>query len=200
MKPSDVKQITTFILSLAAKAKTKSMPPVGTVNPVPPLKEKQNTMFSLTASYTDVGSGGVKPLTGSKTVFLRNSNIDASEFRATTGFTAKDSSGNIFLVFPPTDGSIKVRQIDLTGIKSVELDGYGSGQQRSYRVEIRSGSANGNMMGQGVITFGANKKKASAVIPIQGAEGGNLSDVFIVVKADGAVRSAPLLKTVRFKA
>ena len=199
MKPSDVKQITTFILSLASKAKTKSMPPAGTVNPVPPVAQKQNTMFSLTASYTDLGSGGVKPLTGSQTVFLRNNSVDASELKSITGFTTKDSSGNIFLIFPQTEGSLRVRQIDLTGIKSIELQGFSSGQPGSYRVEIRTGAPNGNMLGQGVLAFGANKQKVTMAIPIQGTAGGNLSDVFIVFKADGAVRPGALLKTIRFK-
>jgi cytochrome c551/c552 len=199
MKPSDVKQITTFILSLASKAKTKSMPPAGTVNPVPPVAQKQNTMFSLTASYTDLGSGGVKPLTGSQTVFLRNNSLDASELKSITGFTTKDSSGNIFLIFPQTEGSLRVRQIDLTGIKSIELQGFSSGQPGSYRVEIRTGAPNGNMLGQGVLAFGANKQKVTMAIPIEGTAGGNLSDVFIVFKADGAVRPGALLKTIRFK-
>ncbi|HKG68402.1 MAG TPA: hypothetical protein VKA92_06005, partial [Segetibacter sp.] len=144
-------------------------------------------------------SGGVKPLTGSQTVFLRNNSLDASELKSITGFTTKDSSGNIFLIFPQTEGSLRVRQIDLTGIKSIELQGFSSGQPGSYHVEIRTGAANGNMLGQGVFAFGANKQKVTMAIPIQGTAGGNLSDVFIVFKADGAVRPGALLKTIRFK-
>jgi cytochrome c len=200
MKPADVKQITTYILSLASKAKSKSLPPVGTVVPVPNVAQKQNTMFSLTASYTDQGNGGVKPLTGSKTVFLRNSSLDAGEFKSPTGFSIKDSSGNIFLVFPTTQGSIRSRQIDLTGIKNIELDGFSNGVAANYHVEIRTDAANGKLVGQGVFTAGANKQKISATIPVTGSTPGKLSDLYIVCKADKpANNSRPLLKIIRFK-
>lgn len=199
MKAADAKQITTYILSLAAKEKIKSMPPKGTVNPVPPVAQKQNTMFSLTASYTDQGNAGVKPLTGSKTVFLRNSTLDASEFKSITGFTTKDSSGNIFLLLPQAEGSLKARQIDLTDIKSIEINGFGTGLPASYNVEIRTDAPNGNMIGQGVFAFGTNKQKASMAIPIRPVPAGKLSDVFIVFKPGGALNNnRPLLKTIRF--
>jgi cytochrome c551/c552 len=199
MKTGDVKQIVTYVLSLGTKEKSKSMPPVGTINPAPPTAQKQNTMFALTASYTDQGGNGVKALTGSKTVFLRNSSLDASEFKTITGFTVKDSSGNTFLMLPPAEGSLKAKQLDLTGIKSIELEGFGYGQPATYRVEIRTDAATGNLLGQGVVTFGANKQKIAVAIPIKPTSEGKLSDVFIIFKADSPIKSRPLLKTVRFK-
>lgn len=199
IKPGDVKQMVTYILSLAVKEKSKTMPPVGTVKPTPPFAQKQNTMFSLTASYTDQGSAGVKPLTGSKTVFLRNSTLDASEFKTFTGFTTKDSSGNIFLILPQGEGSLRARSLDLTGIKSIALNGFSGGQAGSYRVEIRTDAANGNVIGQGVLTFGANKQKISMAVPVSAPAGGKLSDVFIVLKADGQLKNRPMLKTVQFR-
>ena len=199
MKQGDVKQITTYILSLAVKEKAKSMPPVGTVNPTPPVAQKQNTMFSLTASYTDQGGSGAKPLTGSKTVFLRNSTIDAGEFKSVTGFTTKDSSGNIYLILPQGQGALKTKQVDLTGIKAIELNGFSYGLAATYHVEIRTDSENGTTIGQGVFTFGANKNKASVSIPIQSTAAGKLSDVIIVFKSDVPLKnSRPLLKSVRF--
>jgi cytochrome c len=199
MKPADVKQITTFILSLASKAKSKSLPPAGTINPVPPVAQKQNTMFSFTASYTDQGGNGVKPLTSSKTLFLRNSSLDASEFKTVTGFTTKDSSGNIFLIFPQGEGSLKARQLDLSGIKSIELEASSNGEPGSYHVEVRTDAANGNLLGQGVMTFAGNKQKVTAAIPVKATAGGKMADVFIIFKADTQLKNRPLLKTVRFK-
>lgn len=199
MKQGDVKQITTYILSLAVKEKAKSMPPAGNVTPAPPFAQKQNTMFSLTASYTDQGNAGVKPLTGSKTVFLRNSSIDVSEFKSVNGFTSKDSSGNIYLILPQTEGSLKTKQIDLTDIKAIEINAFGGGLAASYHVEVRAAAPTGNLLGQGTITFSANKSKTSTAIPIQASATGKLSDVFVVFKANTPLKNnRPLLKTIRF--
>lgn len=57
----------------------------------------------------------------------------------------------------------------------------------------------GNMIGQGSIAFGANKQSVSSTIPVNASGGGKFNDVFIVLRADGAVRPGALLKTIRFK-
>lgn len=200
LKQADAKTIVTFIMSLASKEKIKSLPPTGTINPTPPLAQKQNTMFSLTAAYTDQGSAGVKPLTGSKTIFLRNNSLDASEFKNFTGFTQRDSLGSIYLVFPAAQGTLRARQLDLTGIRSIELEAFSSGQAGNYRVEVRAGAPNGAVIGQGTVTVGAaNRQKVIAAIPVNAPAGGNLTDVFIVVRPDMPLKNSPLLKTVRFK-
>jgi cytochrome c551/c552 len=197
MKPLDAKKITTYILSLASKEKSKSLPPTGNVNPVPPLVNKQNTMFSLTASYTDAGSGGVKSLTGSKTVFLRNSTIDASEIKSLIGISTKDSFGSIYLTLPQNEGSLRVRNLDLTGIKSIALSGFGGAQPANYKVEIRTGAANGAVIGQGALTFTPGKP-ATAAIPVQATADGRMHDIFITVRAQGPPGAGALLKTMKF--
>jgi cytochrome c551/c552 len=198
MKGGDAKQIAEFILSLAAdNAKRKSLPPIGTVTPKPQITQKQNTYFAINASYTDLGSAGVKPLTGANRVILRSNIIDAGQIRTMTGFTSKDSSGNKYLVFPTKEGSLKVNKVDLTGIKSVVLMGFGAGAAGSYTVEVRTNDATGNVVGKGKLTAG-NKQPVSLAIPIQSGGNGNIQDVFIVVRADGPAGGNVLMKTVRF--
>lgn len=201
LKGGEVKQMVQYILSLGSENKNKSLPPSGTISPNPPLtqNQKQNTAFTLTASYTDMGGAGVKPLTGSDRILLRNSSIDVGNVKTVTGFTIKDSSGSKYLITPQNEGSLKVEHVDLTGIKSIELVGFGYGQAASYRVEIRTDAVGGNLIGQGNIAFGANKQSVSSSIPVNGDGGGKFQDVFIIFKADGAVKQGSLLKTIRFK-
>lgn len=79
------------------------------------------------------------------------------------------------------------------------MGGFSSGQPGNYRVEVRTDAQGGNTIGQGVVSFGANQQKVTTAIPVQAPAGGKLMDVFIVFKADGSVKTPPLLKTVRFK-
>jgi cytochrome c551/c552 len=197
LKVGDVKQMVTYVLSLSAgKAKAKSMPPSGLFSPNPPIADKQKTMVRLTAAYTDRGATGVRPLTATKTIILRNSSIDAGQLRTVTGFTSKDSSGNKYLLFPAGEGAVRVAHIDLTGIRSITLAGFGTGQPGNYRVEIRTDAVGGNIIGHGTVS--ATAKNISATIPLTATADGKTHDVFIVVRPEGAVSVRPLLKTIKF--
>jgi glucose/arabinose dehydrogenase/cytochrome c551/c552 len=197
LKVGDVKQMVTYVLSLSAgKAKAKSMPPSGLFSPNPPIADKQKTMVRLTAAYTDRGATGVRPLTATKTIILRNSSIDAGQLKTVTGFTSKDSSGNKYLLFPAGEGAVRVAHIDLTGIRSITLAGFGTGQPGNYRVEIRTDAVGGNIIGHGTVS--ATAKNISATIPLTATADGKTHDVFIVVRPEGAVSVRPLLKTIKF--
>ena len=198
VKQGDLKQIVTYILSLGNTAKNKSLPPAGTITANPPVAKKQNTVFALTASYTDQGAAGVKPLTGSERILLRNSSVDVGDVKTVTGFTTKDSAGSKYLILPSNEGSFTIEHVDLTDIKSITLTGFDYGQAGNYTVEIHTDAPNGNLLGQGKISFGANKQSVSATVPVNANNSGKFYDLFIVVKADGKINRPPLLKTIRF--
>jgi hypothetical protein len=63
--------------------------------------------------------------------FLRNSSIDVIQLKTPAGFEGKDSAGSKYLVLPATEGAIHGPGIDLTGIKSIEFTGFGSGVGRA---------------------------------------------------------------------
>ena len=82
---SDVKQIVQWILSLSTTDSKKSLPAHGRV--VPGLNKKLNVLV-LKAAYTDNGGNGVKPLSSSKELFLRQNILNAGELN-TEGFDKK---------------------------------------------------------------------------------------------------------------
>jgi glucose/arabinose dehydrogenase/cytochrome c551/c552 len=197
MKEGDAKQIAEFILSLAANnSQRKSLPPAGTIIPKPAVQQKQNTYYAINASYTDLGGGGVKPLTGAKRVILRSNTIDAAQIQTMQGFTSRDSSGNKYLVFPAQTGSFRMNKVDLTGIRSISLAGFNNAANANYTVEVRANSATGNLVGQGKLT--GNNKKFSLSVPVRQDGSGNMQDMFIVVRADGPATGNVLLKTIIF--
>jgi len=196
-KQADIKQMVTYILSLGKTKVNKSLPPKGTITPNPPTADKEKTVLALTASYTDAGNAGVRPLTGSKRILLKSNSMDVSQLRTIAGFTSRDSSGSKYLVFPPQEGTIKADKIDLTGIRTIQLAASGAAQPASYKVEIRTDAVGGALIGQGVLTF-VPGKPATLAIPVQPAADNNLHDVYIVVRPQGPSGGGALLKTVRF--
>lgn len=202
LKETDTKQIVNWILSLADEKNTKkSLPPSGKIIPTGDSENKQNTVFALNASYTDAGGAGIRPLSASKALYLRNNSVDVADLNQMDGFSSKDSSGSKYLIFPAGEGWIKMEQIDLAGISSIELTGFGTGQAATYLVEIREGAKDGKIVGKGTLKFGTGKQKTIAAIAVQNNGGKKLSDLYITTKATGSAgANRPLLKTLRFVA
>lgn len=197
MKEGDVKMIVTWVMSLANQGNKKaSMPLVGQVKPTEEQAAK-NRMLTLTASYTDVGSNGVRPLSGSNAVFLRSNVIDAGHLPNATGFTTKDSAGGRYLVLPAAEGTLKGAGFDLTGVGSIEFTGFGNGEPARYKVEVHSGSATGALLGQGELVFNAGKQKTTTAVPVQENTTG-MQDIFVVFRSVQAGTNRPLLKWIRF--
>ncbi|MEJ7912217.1 MAG: c-type cytochrome, partial [Chitinophagaceae bacterium] len=196
LKEGDAKMITTWVLSLRAEKGNASLQPSGSIMP---LGDKQGKAFTLTASYTDIGAAGLRPLTGSSVVFLRSNQIDLGKMKGQQGFNRKDSAGDGYLVMPATEGNIRLESIDVTGVSAIELSGFGRGSGATYQVEVRKGSANGPSLGSADLSFKAAGQKTSVLIPLRGASDAAAGDLYLVFKKEGSQTSArPFLKTARF--
>ncbi|CAA9258288.1 MAG: Cytochrome c551/c552 [uncultured Adhaeribacter sp.] len=185
MKEGDVRQIVTFVMSLANADNAKaSLPASGKLVPTVNEEKKQNNVFRLMATYTDTGGPGAQPLAGSQAIYLRNSTMDVSDFREVNGFAPKDSSGARYLTFPASQGYVKGEKLDLNGIGRIDLTGFGSSRPGKYQVEVRSGQPNGSLLGQTVLSFNENRQKVTASVPLsKTAAGAPQQDVFIVVRS-----------------
>ncbi|MDQ3291728.1 MAG: ThuA domain-containing protein [Bacteroidota bacterium] len=184
MKEGDVRQIVTFILSLANADNAKpSLPASGKIVPTINEEKKQNNVFRLLATYTDAGGPGIQPLSGSQAIYLRNTTLDVSDLPEMKGFAPKDSAGTRYLNLPTAEGWIKGEQLDLTGISRIELGAFGTGRPGKYQVELRSGQVNGTVLGQAVMDFADNRQKVTASVPVPKSAGnGQLQDLYLVVK------------------
>lgn len=196
LKEGDAKMIAAWVLSLGAEKTSKSLPLNGRVIPQ---GDNKNKAFTLTASYTDLGGRNMRPLTGSKIVYLRSNMLDLGKTRGGNGFDIKDSAGTNYLVLPATEGFIKFDKLDLTGIKGIELTGFDNGVESNYTIELRSGNLSGLKIGEGEIIFDGSKQKTIITIPLKKGAEGKLEDVYLVFnKITPGTTGRPLLKTLRF--
>lgn len=194
MKEADAGQIVQWVMSLANKANTKkSLPQAGKVVPVAPnQKERRNTLV-LQATYTDNGAAGIKPLTNAAAVYLRSNTIYAGELVESNGFNTKDSAGMRYLTYPQNDGWIKIPQADLNSIKTIELVNFGTDVFGNIRLEVRTGSLQGNIAG----AVDVNGAKGNISIPLTSTAGNKVNDIYILFKSPNGGKK-PLLGAVRF--
>ncbi|SEM62735.1 Glucose/arabinose dehydrogenase, beta-propeller fold [bacterium A37T11] len=73
MKEAEARQIVQYVLSLASSdhGGKKSLPAKGTIVAPKPGKDPEQSVLRITAHYTNSGGPGIRPLAGSKTVYLR---------------------------------------------------------------------------------------------------------------------------------
>ncbi len=194
MKEADAGLIVQWIQSLDNKQVTKkTLAPTGKVTPVTPDPKLSRNVFIIQATYTDNAGAGLKPLTNSAAVYLRNNTIVVAEVGETNGFNRKDTAGTRYLSYPQNDGWIKIPKVDLTGISRIELVSVGLNNLEAFNIEIRANKPEGNKIA------GASFKnvKGNAVVPLQKTNGTE-QDIYIVFKTPKASAKKPLLSAVRF--
>lgn len=207
---SDARQMVSWILSLADGGKKQaSLPTKGTVDATLGKKLADNGVLVLSASYTDKGSGGSKPLTGTGTVALKNSTVSLSAARNLKGFTLQSFGGRQFLMVPKEQSSFSLDSIDLTGITSLQLRLSGQKPpQFGYVFELYLDNPTGQKIGEGTVS--ANTKftrgpsgygVALVDINVTPVADGKFHNLYIVSRATNAAEQGSLiLSAIQFKA
>ncbi|WP_332911438.1 PKD domain-containing protein [Algoriphagus boritolerans] len=150
LSEADARRMVDYILSMDdTRANIASLPLSGKVNTVIPEGENGQGCFLLRASYSDKGSGAIGSLNGIDFVALKNPFIDPQ--------TSVDRKGVQLLTTPRVsfmmagnNSQFALKQIDLTGIQQIDV--LSSITERNGAiggsVEIRLGSATGELLGQ----------------------------------------------------
>jgi cytochrome c len=202
LKLEDANSIVKWILTLADTGKkAKSLPVAGSILPKADPKQPLNTLFELSADYTDNGGPGIRALSATKTVQLRSNVMDAVELDDIYGFVGKDSLKDHYLIFPADTGSFGVGKVSLAGIGSIEITGLGKGVSAGYKIEVLMDSNKGKQIGESTISFKAGKQKASAQIALKALPDLKAHKYYVVFKQVTGVkggRDLPWLKTLRF--
>ncbi len=188
---ADARKMVAWIRSLGGSEDTQqSLPPTGEVDPTQGTKATQKGTLILSASYTDKGGGGVKPLTGNESIYMRNNTMtfeNASEYQ---GYTDITYEGNFLMIAPSDEGSfLAAKAIDFTDITSVDLISVAQNPvTEAYRFELRLDSPDGKKIGEVVRDPDAEGTKAKEGSPIikplrvklTDAPDGELHDLYIV--------------------
>ncbi len=151
LKESDARQIVAWIQTLAAGDQTKkSLPASGTITATSDAKVMNNKMLAISASYTDRGGAGIKPLTGSTSLLLRNPAMNFANAHNLKGYSLGTTNGSQVLNTPRSIGSFSIDSLDLTGITGAQLSiGWKRPPMFGYSFEIHLDSPEGKKLGQG---------------------------------------------------
>ena len=181
----ETRQIAAYILSLAdSGAKEKSLPLKGTIMPKPSTSD--NAMI-LTASYTDKGVAGVKPLTGVKSIALQGSTVGFSESTMTEGFSYVSFGAMKLLTLPANGGWFALENIDLKGVNSATvMTGWQEAPSDGIDLELHLNSPDGDLLGKGSMPAPSKGQKGGAIkIDLSESTNVKADKLYVVYKPNG---------------
>ncbi len=145
----DVRQIVSWIISLANTGEVKkSLPVSGIINPAE--NQKPNTDLVITATYTDKGGNNVKALTATNAVALPGGYVSFSGDEKVEGFKPFRYNNNNILIMPQAEGWFALDSIDLTDVRSVNIHiGWQETPSVAFDYEVRLDAPAGKLLGKG---------------------------------------------------
>jgi len=145
LKPEEAGMIVDWVLSLNKK-ESPSLPSKGTITPSENDMGTGNLML-ITATYTDKGGAGIKPLSAVGTVSLKSALINMPSNSGNLRVEVKDWNKHraAFLnISQGNNGWMEFSNIDLESIGTIEF-GYGIPAQlvKGYQISLHQDSPNG---------------------------------------------------------
>lgn len=191
---SEAKQIVEYIFSLAGGNKQEpSLPATGTVSPTVGGELKDRGVLYLIASYTDKGGAGIRPITGSANVELRNPKIQAENYKQADG-AATVEIGGLKVLIPTATSWAAYRDLDLAEVNGIELTYFVQETPlHGYVVAAHLDSPTGEKLGEVTIGAGAAKETATtATITFPTWTGNQKHALYLVFKAADPAEKAPV--------
>jgi len=206
VKADDGRKIVAYIFSLNRRGAEEkpTLPAKGQVDPTLGKAISESGMLVLTASFTDRGADGIKPLTGNTSVVLRHPSLGMEHARNIEKFTTTNYGGRTLMTIPKEEAHFSLNGIDLKGIKAIQLKG--GGQKVSiagYEIEIRLNSPTGPKLGAGVFKVSGQPQgpvhMGTATITIDPVQDGKKHDIYIVTKPMNGETVDAMLFAAEFK-
>jgi cytochrome c len=193
LKSSEVNSLVTYILSLRQETKP-SIPAKGTVDPTLGKAPSPTGSLVISATYTDKGGDGIKPLTGSSSAVLSSNSINLAQAGDLLVYTKRVFDGRTLLNVPNQTGSFSLPAIDMTGIGSITLS---TSSREPIKVpvgfEIRLDSPTGEVIAKGTQQPSEGFKAPNmpilthqVTIPVTGTSDGKKHMLYLVSDAKGA--------------
>lgn len=189
LKGGEVRALISYILSLDGAAAKPSLPATGSINPTMGKSPSSSGTLVLTASYTDQGGEGIKPMSGSTSVFLQNNTVDLGNASDIKDYTAMTFSGMNLLVVPKTEAYFAINNVDLTDIGSVMMMTGARNEMTDDMVfALHLDSPTGPKVAEGTFVQGEFTPDGTGtsikpfIIPITGAADGELHTLYVTSK------------------
>ncbi|PCJ96563.1 MAG: Crp/Fnr family transcriptional regulator [Flavobacteriaceae bacterium] len=183
-------QLVAWILSLAdTRPKKASLPLSGEI--VPEASNSGSTMV-LSASYTDNGENGIKPLTGAATLALSSNTVSFSDANEKEGINDVTFNGMYLLLLNAETGWFAMNDIDLTGVKNINLmAGWQTPPTIGFDFEVRLDAVDGKVIGNGSMNTPQTGQNALIQIPIAGID--KKHSLYITYKKQGTSEEAVMI-------
>lgn len=195
LSTADTEKMIAYILSLSGKPVAGGLPHKGSyaLNKHKPGNTEGTYIF--TASYTDKGANGMKPLTATQVIALSYPIMGADKFAFKKNVMTFNVTPEMFpaidremtLVLPNDDAVIRYDNIDLTGVGKLK---FGLAVAPTYFVggtlEIYLDDENGKKIGSGVLDVGLTDMGFKELVVDIEKTGGAHSLVLKVKPADAA--------------
>ena len=148
LSTEELSQMASWILSLAdERPRPASLPASGSISPNPP--EGANTMV-LTATYTDAGQNGVKPLTGVAELALSGNLVAPGPQMTKDGMMDVSFGGRDLAILNAGQGWLELKDYDLSGVKMLmPIVAWQAPPAAGADFEVRLGSPDGDVVGTG---------------------------------------------------
>jgi cytochrome c len=162
LTPAEASTLAQYVLSLgSASARPQRLPLVGSYTPTertvpegddPSRRVAERGSYVLRARYTDNGASGVAPLTSTAAVVLRHPRLAPETADSISpGITYNLSKGDPGFVIRRSGAHIAFKDIDLTGVGSVDIGAltrfYTWSHFKGATAEVRLDSATGSLAG-----------------------------------------------------
>ncbi|MEP7108109.1 MAG: ThuA domain-containing protein [Ferruginibacter sp.] len=184
LSTGDAQQMISYILSLGNKsAPKKSLTPEGSI--IPPADQKPASVMVLSAAYTDKGGVNIKSLTGNSAVSLSSNTVSFTGKEKVKGFTNFKYGARNILVFPALEGWFAVENIDLTSVRSVNLNaGWQGTPKTGLTFEVRLDAPDGKLLGKGNMPAPPNGKQTGATkVPLGVITDNKFHSIYFLYKA-----------------
>jgi cytochrome c len=205
LSTDEAKKLVAYIMSLGRRTEVKpTLPPTGKTDPLAGKQINDNGVFVINASFTDRGGANIKPLTGTGTYSLRNSKLSLKSATDLDGFNIMNINGMDLGIMPSQEGSFSIKEVDLTGINSIQIIGGGQiPSEQGFSVELRLGAKDGKKVGEGVFKVMQGAPDAQfmpgfGVVQVTEQGDGKLYDLYFVTKPLGKENPSALM-SVEFK-
>ncbi len=189
LKSSEVSALISYILSLDQSAAKPSLPASGKINPTLGKAASPTGTLVLTASFTDKGGEGIKPLSGTSSVYLRNNTIDLGNAVNLEGYSSMSFGGMNLLMVPKTEAYFAINNVDLTGVGAIMLMTTSREPMTEDMVfEFHLDSPTGPKVAEGIFTQGKVAPSEQGmfmkpfVVPVSADSDGKLHTLYVTSK------------------
>jgi cytochrome c len=192
---NDTRTIVNYIINIANN-NINTMPVKGTYTPVVPKEDNGKGTFIIRAAYTDRGYKTIPKQTAETTITLHNPQLNAANAPIIKGAAIKinglDGTTNIV---PHANGYIGFKNLDITGIKQIELGASVSSIESNPGgiIEIRLDSPTGTLIGQATVDLPEEKPKVIPLLKAGIKESTGIHSIYFVFKNDKAKPAETLM-------